>query len=150
MNSIITQACRLHGAGEHDQALDLLTREVYDHGLTDELHAELQRLFPATPEVLQQIAEYDRRLADADSKARQKTARQISRMALGELSNSTFHFLRHPEATALLTRHLASGDPVVQEQMTIALGMAFSRYTRDERAFEPLVRQLGGRSATPC
>ena len=139
---IIREARRLHAAGEVEKAKDLLDKQLYDHGFSPELHAEMHRLFPVTPEVLQQLDDYHARLNSADAKIRRKAASEISRLALGERWGEAREFLRYPETTAFITRQLENPDPAVQENMTIALAMAFWRYTRDDRAFEPLVAQL--------
>lgn len=146
LQHVIAVARRLHGAGHYQQAMELLDDEMYTKGLTVELHEEMQRLFPVSPDVVQKLADYEIRLSDPDAKIRQKAAKEISRMALGTLSNKTLHFLRYSETTAFITRYLSHPDPVIQENMTIALGMAFLRYTRDDRAFEPLVVQLKSKS----
>lgn len=139
---IIQEARQLHAAGDFEAAKDLLDAELYNNGWRPGLHTEMNRLFPITPEVQQKLKEYDSRLNDTNAKSRQKAAKEISRLALGERWGEAREFLRYPETTALLTRQLANPDLVVQENMTIALAMAFWRYTRDDRAFEPLVAQL--------
>ncbi len=146
MSSLLEEARRLHTAGDHAAALERFVQALYDHGLSAEQQAEMRRLFPPPPPLLQRLEDYETRLNDDDPKLRHKAAKELSRLALGELSNTALHFLRHGETTSLLIRHLDNPDPVVQENMVIALAMCAQRYLPDQRAVEPLLRQLQAKS----
>ncbi len=141
-DAILKEARKLVAAGKREEAYNKLVQDRYDHGIDPVLDAELQKRFPAPPEHLATLDLYRRQLADADAKARQKVARQISRFSLGSVSNRILEFVRHRETVAFFIREMENPDPIVGEQMTMSLARALDKYIHDDRAYGPLVAML--------
>lgn len=142
-DACIAEARRLFDAGDPTAAWDVLVGDRYDHGIDEQIDAELRRLFPAAPpDVAADLADYQRQLDDADVKARQKAVRRLSRVVLASVCNGVLRFVQPAETMAFFLRNLDHADPVVQEHVTICVSRALDKYVHDDRALGPLTRML--------
>ncbi len=139
----VTEARCLFDAGDKVGAWLLLVNDRYDHGIDPMIDAELRRLFPvAPPDVLEQIAAFQRQIDEPHDKERQKAVRRISGFVLGSVSNRILRFVHPAETMTFFLKNLEHPDSVVQEHMTICIARSLDKYIHDDRAFEPLKRML--------
>ena len=79
-------------------------------------------------------------LQSADLAQRRSAAKALFKQARLEHTGARRDALGRPEVVDALRMALEESDPTVLEQATGALGMIFTRYYRDERAYPALVR----------
>ena len=145
---VIAEARKLYKTGELTRAQELLFENRGKWGTDPVIDAELRRLFPAPPELLNQLQEYREQLKSGDVKERRRTSRKISRFVRGTVSRPIMEFVRHTETMTFFLEFMADPDPAVQEDMTVAAARTLDKYMHFAPAEKPLIDVLSRGSNT--
>lgn len=139
---ILVEARKLYKTGELTQAQELLFENRGKLATDPVIDAELRRLFPAPPELLNQLNDYREQLKSGDVKERQRISKKISQFVRGTVSRPITEFVRHTETMTFFLEFMADPDPAVQENMTVAVARTLDKYMHFAPAEKPLIEML--------
>lgn len=138
----IERARKLFGDGETREAYRILCEVALDSSGRQAARAALAELFPPSKDAVEWSDTVLPALSSPQAAARQKAAKELTKVASDEYGRRQRERIGHPDAVASIVKALKSDDPKVAEASVYAVARVAQFYYRDPRAVQPAVKRL--------